>query len=402
MSRPALRALACAGALALGAALLSGCVPEAPPAPNAASATPSARTPSPTPTPTPALSCAESIVAALSPQERAGQLIVAALGANEDVTLLDPLVAQYHLSGVVLLSGWDGGAGTVRAAADHLQSLAGEATGGLGLLVSADQEGGQIQQLRGDGFTDLPSGLQQGALDPGVLRESARAWGAELAAAGVNLNLAPVADVVPPELGRGNPPIGGYDRQYSSDPVAAASSVVAFVEGMSQAGVASTVKHFPGLGRVTGNTDVTAEGTTDAVTGAADVGPFVAGIEAGAQVVMMSSAFYTQLDPADEAVFSPAIVTGLLRGELGFDGVVMSDDIGVAAAVSSTPVEERATRFVAAGGDIALTADPAAVAPFHDSLVIAMAADPAFADLVEASAVRVVQLKLDLGLASCD
>nr|WP_315267607.1 glycoside hydrolase family 3 N-terminal domain-containing protein [Microbacterium lemovicicum] len=389
-----LRAAACAGALGLAAVALSGCVPEPPAAGPTTTAT---QTPSPTPT----LSCAERIVADLTPAERAGQLIVAGLGSNEDVGLLDPLVSSYHLSGVVLLSGWDGGAAVARAAADHLQSLAGDATGGLGLLVSADQEGGQIQQLRGPGFSDLPSGVEQGLLPGDALRQSAQSWGAELAAAGVNLNLAPVADTVPADLGRGNPPIGGYDRQYSSDPAAAASSVRAFVEGMSQAGVATTVKHFPGLGRVTGNTDVTAEGTTDTVTGAGDVGPFAAGIEAGAGVVMMSSAFYTQLDPANEAVFSSAIVTGLLRDRLGFEGVVMSDDIGVAAAVSSTAVEERATKFVAAGGDIALTADPAAVAPFHDSLMAAIAADPAFADRVEESATRVVQLKIDLGLASC-
>ncbi|MFS0734078.1 glycoside hydrolase family 3 N-terminal domain-containing protein [Microbacterium sp. 1P10UB] len=393
-----LRAAACAGALGLTVAALSGCVPE----PRAVEAGPTtAATATARPSLTPTLSCAERIVAELTPAERAGQLIVAGLGSNEDVGLLDPLVASYHLSGVVLLSGWDGGAAAARAAADHLQSLAGDDTGGLGLLVSADQEGGQIQQLRGPGFGDLPSGVEQGLLPVDALRQSARSWGAELAAAGVNLNLAPVADTVPADLGRGNPPIGGYGRQYSSDPVAAASSVRAFVEGMTEAGVATTVKHFPGLGRVTGNTDVTAEGTTDTVTGAGDVGPFAAGIDAGAGVVMMSSAFYTQLDPASEAVFSRPIVTGLLRGQLGFDGVVMSDDIGVAAAVSSTAVEERATRFVAAGGDIALTADPAAVAPFHDSLLAAMTADPTFADRVEESATRVVRLKIDLGLATC-
>jgi beta-N-acetylhexosaminidase len=394
---PGHRRLAALSALvAATALLLVGCVTEPPTAGVSARPT-STRTPEPSPTP----SCAARIVAGLTPDERAGQLIVAALGANEAPALLDPLIAQYHLSGVVLLSGWDEGMPVAQAATSHLQAAA-AASGDLGLLISADQEGGQIQQLRGPGFSPMPSGVEQGAMDPTALRDAARGWGRELASAGVNLNLAPVADVVPAELGRGNPPIGGYDRQFSADPASAASAVTAFVEGMSAAGVASTVKHFPGLGRVTGNTDVTADGTTDTTTTAADVQAFAAGIDAGAGVVMMSSAFYTQLDPAHEAVFSAAIVTGLLRGEMDFDGVVMSDDIGVAAAVSSTPVEQRATSFVAAGGDIALTADPAAVAPFHDSLVAAMSADPAFAARVQAAATRVVQLKLTLGLAACE
>jgi beta-N-acetylhexosaminidase len=391
-TRGRVAALAATAAVALAVA---GCVPEPPTADVAGS--PSATA---TPTPAPTGSCAERLVTAMSPAQRAGQLIVVAANAGDDPSLLDPLIAQYQLSGVVLLSGWHDGMPEAQAATAHLQSAAASA-GVPGLLVSADQEGGQIQQLRGAGFSDIPSGLEQGAMDPAALREGARTWGTELAQAGVNLNLAPVADTVPTDLGRGNPPIGGYDRQYSSDPGVAASAVTAFVSGMSAAGVATSVKHFPGLGRVTGNTDVTDDGTTDAVTTADDVAPFTAGIDAGASVVMMSSARYTQLDPAGEAVFSSAIVTGLLRERLGFEGVVMSDDIGVAAAVSSTPVEQRATSFVAAGGDIALTADRNAVAPFHDSLVAAMA-DPAFAAKVEASATRVMELKLFLGLVTCD
>ncbi|WP_375386551.1 glycoside hydrolase family 3 N-terminal domain-containing protein [uncultured Microbacterium sp.] len=396
MVRHVVRAMTLVAVLTCAAALAAGCAPE-----TDLSAATTSIPPLPTsaPTPAPTLSCAETIVRRLPPAARAGQLIMVALDAHDDPAGLAPLIAQYGLGGVVLLGGWNGGMPVVQAATTQLQS--GPEATGLGLLIAADQEGGQIQQLRGDGFSDMPSGLEQGMLDPATLQSSVRGWGGELVNAGVNLNLAPIADTVPDELGTANPPIGGYDRQFSGDPAIAAFHVAAFVQGMTQAGVATTLKHFPGLGRVTGNTDDTDDGTTDTETTMADLQPFEAGIRANAKLVMMSSAVYTQFDPANEAVFSPAVVTDLLRGRLGFDGVVISDDIGVAAAVSSTPVEQRATRFVAAGGDVALTADAAAVAPFHDSLVAAMGADPAFAEKVDAAVTRVVQLKVDLGLASC-
>ncbi|KAA9107867.1 glycoside hydrolase family 3 N-terminal domain-containing protein [Microbacterium rhizomatis] len=396
MVRNVVRSLAVVAALAGAASFATGCAPE-----RHVSAAPTSLTPSATstPTPTPTLSCAQAIVQRLAPAERAGQLIMVALDAGADPAGLVPLLAQHHVGGVVLLGGWDEGMPAVQAATTQLQPAT--APDGIRLLIAADQEGGQIQQLRGEGFSDIPSGVEQGMLDPAALQDSARGWGGELANAGVNLNLAPIADTVPDALGSANPPIGGYDRQFSGDPAVAASHVSAFVRGMTQAGVATALKHFPGLGRVTGNTDDTDEGTTDSVTTTADLGPFEAGIRANVKVVMMSSAVYTQFDPADEAVFSRAVVTDLLRTRLGFDGVVISDDIGVAAAVSATPVEQRATRFIGAGGDIALTADPAAVAPFADSLVAAMAADPAFEAKVDAAVTRVVRLKVGMGLARC-
>lgn len=392
------RAVTLAAVVACAGALTVGCAPAAPTAAPTAAATTAAASARATATPTPTLTCTETIVRRMPPAERAGQLIMVGLDARDGAASLDPLIAQYHVGGVVLLGGWRQGRASTQAATTHLQAAA---TAALGLLVAADQEGGQIQQLRGDGFSDIPSGLEQGTVEPAALRASARGWGGELASAGVNLDLAPIADTVPEALGRGNPPIGGYDRQFSSDPGVAASHVTAVVQGMLEAGVATSLKHFPGLGRVTGNTDDTDVGTTDAQTTTADLQPFEAGIRAGAPLVMMSSAIYTRIDPGSEAVFSPAIVTDLLRHRLGFRGVIMSDDIGAAAAVAATPVTQRATRFVGAGGDIALTADPAAVAPFHAALVAAMAADPSFATKVEAAVTRVVDLKLALGLARC-
>ncbi|HEY9495358.1 MAG TPA: glycoside hydrolase family 3 N-terminal domain-containing protein [Intrasporangium sp.] len=339
----------------------------------------------------------------MSASERAGQLLMVGLDVNAGRNSLDALVRDRHLGGVILLGGWYDGADRVRAATRHLESVTDQSRGEPGLFLAADQEGGNVQQLRGEGFTRIPSALDQGELSSSQLARQAAGWAEELHNAGINVNLAPVADTVPAELGRANAPIGRWDRQFSSDPTVVARMVGAFIDGMHRGGVAATVKHFPGIGRITGNTDLTAEGITDRQTTASDpyLRPFGAGIKAGADFVMVGSAIYSRIDPGVNAMFSRAIITDLLRGRMGYDGVVITDDVGAAKAVAATPVGKRATTFVDAGGDIVLTARPDTVPTMHRALTSRMSADHAFAAKVTQSATRVMTLKVDLGLASC-
>ncbi|MEW1954839.1 glycoside hydrolase family 3 N-terminal domain-containing protein [Terrabacter sp. NPDC080008] len=340
----------------------------------------------------------------MSPSERAGQLLMVGLGSDTSRTSLDALVARRHLGGVILLGGWTGGVDSVRATTRHLAGLASEAdTAGLGLLLAADQEGGAVQQLRGQGFSRMPSARVQDQDSPATLTSQATRWATELRQAGINVNLAPVADTVPTSIGRANGPIGQYDRQYSSDPQRVSAMVGAFLAGMRAGGMAATVKHFPGIGRITGNTDVTARGITDGTTTADDpyLEPFRTGIQDGVEMVMVGSAIYSRIDPGTNAVFSKRIVSDLLRDQLSYDGVVITDDVGAAKSVSAAPVGERATRFIEAGGDITLTARPDTVPAMHDAITQKARSNPAFAKQVEAATTRVVDLKLRLGLAHC-
>ena len=170
----------------------------------------------------------------------------------------------------------------------------------------------------------------------------------------------------------------------------------AFAQGQRAAGVETSIKHFPGLGRVTGNTDTTA-GVTDTVTGpdAPSVDVFDAGIESGTGLVMMSSAIYTQIDPDAPAVFSPRAV-GLVR-EHGFDGAIISDDLSAAVQVEGVPAGERAVRAVRAGVDLVLASAKPSVAPaMVDALIKAAGNDPVFAAQVDAAAARVVAAKAAL------
>ncbi|WP_082580850.1 glycoside hydrolase family 3 N-terminal domain-containing protein [Phycicoccus sp. Root563] len=363
------------------------------------SSTSTSSTPSSTTT-TPAPSCGQRLASKLTPAQRAGQLLMVGLQPTGSSSRLAAQVKSQHLGGVIYLGGWSGGTASMARISARLQQGAGGS-----LLIAADQEGGQVQQLKGPGFTRMPSARTQGQGGPRTEEANVAAWSRELAKAGVTINLAPVADTVPTSLGAANQPIGRYRRDFvPGSSQGNATYVAAFVRGSLAADVIPTVKHFPGLGRITGNTDVTTAGTTDATTDAGDsyLAPFTAGIKAGAPVVMVSSARYPRLDPDNRAMFSRGVISGLLRGKLGFDGVVITDDVGAAKAVAAVPVGDRATRFLAAGGDIVLTARSDQAGTMLKAIARKRAASPAFATQVDAAAARVLDLKADSGLVSCD
>lgn len=274
-----------------------------------------------------------------------------------------------------------------------------EATGGIGPFVATDQEGGLVQVLKGPGFSAVPNGPTQAAMPPATLQQEAATWGAELATAGVNVNLAPVLDLVAPGAVSTNAPIGALNRNLGTDAETVSAHGTAFIAGMAQSGVSCTIKHFPGLGRVTANTD-TATAVADEVTTTSDesLGPFVAGITAGTGLVMVSLATYDLIDPTQPAVFSPTVITTLLRGQLGYGGVVITDDVGAADQVSDVPPGERATRFIDAGGDLVLTVDPGVVPEMVSAVAAKMEADPVFAAKVDAAVLRILAAKKVRGL----
>ena len=343
----------------------------------------------------PAASCADRTLADLSVDEQVGQLLMVGVPAA------DPASGAAALSGVpvggLFLQGRSSAdAASVAASVAELQEGA-----AVPLQIAVDQEGGLVQTLKGPGFDRVPTALEQGRQDPAALRSATAGWAGQLQAAGITMDLGPVADTVPAGTEADNPPIGAFDRQFGSDPQVVAASVTAVVEGLQDAGVVATAKHFPGLGRVRVNTD-TDLGATDPETSPDDpfLAPFAAAVDAGVGAVMVSSATYPQLDPDSPALFSPAVLD-LLRGQLGFTGVVMSDDVGDAEAVSQTPVAQRAVESVAAGVDVVLTVSPADAAPMAQALADRAADDEAFAGRVTESAGRVLALKERFGLLTC-
>ncbi len=212
------------------------------------------------------------------------------------------------------------------------------------LLISIDEEGGDVTRLETEHGSSYPGNLALGAVDDVALTEAvAGAIAGELAAVGVNLNLAPVADANTNPL---NPVIGV--RSFGADPELVARHVAAFVTGTQRQGVAACAKHFPGHG----DTAADSHRELPVIEGDLDTAllPFRAAIAAGTRAVMPGHLLVPDLDDAPASLSEP-ILSGLLRGELGFEGVIVTDALEMGAVSSTYGVEEAAVRALIAGAD---------------------------------------------------
>jgi beta-N-acetylhexosaminidase len=208
------------------------------------------------------------------------------------------------------------------------------------VLLAIDEEGGDVTRLEWETGSSYPAGAALGAVDDPELTEAvARSIGAELADAGVNWNLAPVADVNVPA----NPVIG--TRAFGSDPSLVARHVAAYVSGIERCGVAACAKHFPGHG----STEQDSHLELPSLVGDLEDGlpPFRAAIDAGVRSIMTAHIRVDELP----ATLDPAIIRGLLREELGFDGVVMADALEMKGVSATFGVERSAVMALEAGAD---------------------------------------------------
>ena len=365
-----------------------GAAPTTSPASSPPAATSAPPSPSPTPSPT-----ADD---GWTLEQKVGQLFVVGVDLTEQAQVSEDSITEHHVGNLFLHGRSQAPAADVRALVERYTSLVGpQTTGGLPMYVSTDQEGGKVQVLQGPDFSTIPSALEQSTLDPTDLQAQATTWGTQLADVGVNLDLAPVMDLVPAGTEADNPPVGALQRNYGTDPAGVASHANAFSAGLRDAGVQVAIKHFPGLGRVSADTDASS-GVTDDVTTSDDdaIGVFRSGIDAGAEMVMVSTAVYTQLDPSAPAAFSPVVVTDLLRGSLGFDGLVITDDLSGAEQVQAWSPADRAIAAIAAGVDLVLVSKVPDVCPeMVDAVVHQAEVDPDFAAQVDAAFHRVLAAK---------
>lgn len=217
-------------------------------------------------------------------------------------------------------------------------------------VIAIDEEGGEVTRLFYDVGSPYPGNALLGRLDDLALTERiGRTVGWELRAAGIDLNLAPDADV---NSNPDNPVIG--TRSFGADPNLVARHTAAWVRGLQSTGVAASVKHFPGHG----DTAQDSHRALPVVRGdaaarrARELVPFAAAVEAGARTVMSSHILLPDVDPANPATFSSRILDGLLRDELGFDGVVVSDALDMAGASGEIGIPAAAVRALAGGCDL--------------------------------------------------
>ena len=405
-----LAALVGAGSLA-GCSLIPGsssagsspsAKPKAPePAASSAAPSPTAAA-SPAPSATVTATATDGPLAGWSLEEKVGQLMMVGVDAQAPKQSSNEAVDTHHVGNIFIAGRTTAGSQATQKVISSFTSKVGPGTThATPMLVATDQEGGEVQVLAGSGFSDIPSALDQSAQPRDQLVASARTWGKELADVGVNMNLAPVADLVDIARPASNEPIGRWGREYGHDAATVSSQAGAFAEGMQASKVIPTYKHFPGLGRVKDNTDTSAGVVDSTTTRSADTAVsviFGAAIAAGAPVIMVSSATYSLIDPSAPAVFSSTIVTDMLRREMGFSGVVITDDVSAAVQVQDVSAGDRAVRAIRAGCDIVLaSADPTVAEDMVMALISTARSDPAFAARVDESATRVLNLKKSLG-----
>jgi len=270
-------------------------------------------------------------------------------------------------------------------------------------VICVDQEGGPVQRFR-QGFSALPALLRLGeryAFDAASALALAEhhAWlmASEILALGIDLSFAPVAD-----LGRGNRAIG--ERAFHDDPAVVAAFTAAYVRGMRKAGMAATLKHFPGHGSVLEDTHFDAATDPRALDEieCTDLYPFRAGQAAGAAAVMMAHVSYPAVC-AEPAGYSPLWIREILQQRMQFGGIVFSDDIGMAAAQTAGGIKARIDAHLDAGCDIVLVCAPTLV---EESILAVQARAPIAPDrlamLLAQRAVALEPQQWDTLIASAD
>lgn len=350
--------------LALWLLALTGCgAPAADPAPTAR---PAASAP-----PTAALTAAPLTAADLTLEEKVGQLFLVrpdaldpartpqqiedpdAAGATALTDAMRATLARIPVGGVVLFGKNIADAGQLAAFTADLQ-----AAGRVPLLLAVDEEGGAVARLANSGALDLPryeSAAAVGAEGPEAVRTMYRTIGGYLRDFGFALDFAPVADV---NTNPDNPVIGS--RAFSADPQTAAACVRAAVEGLGEAGVLACLKHFPGHGDTAQDSHEEAAVTekTLAALRSGEWAPFAAGIAAGAPLVMVGHITAPNaLPPAESdrlAGFSATVLNDWLRGELGFEGLVVTDSLAMGAVTRRYSSGEAALAALQAGADLLL------------------------------------------------
>ena len=273
-----------------------------------------------------------------------GQLLIGSFRGITVPAELRSLAREFGLGGVILFARNVEGPEQIAELSHDVQLMAGE----LPLWLSVDQEGGRVARLR-DPFTEWPPMAALGrSRDAALARRFAAALAAELRAVGITLDYAPVLDI---HTNSRNPVIG--DRALAGDADTVAALGAAIVRGLQENGVAACGKHFPGHGDTAVDSHVdlpVVEHPPDRIRRVECV-PFREAIGSGVAFIMTAHVLVPSLDEANPATLSPRIVTDLLRTELGFEGVVLSDDLEMRALARTVPVADAAVRAVAAGCD---------------------------------------------------
>jgi len=322
----------------------------------------------------------------LSLEEKIGQMLAVGFSGLEPPEYILEWLAAGRIGGVILFA---------RNVASPLQVAelvqACREAAPRPILVAIDQEGGTVARLR-EGFTESPGAMVLGAAGSEALAEQVSAvLAAELRALGINWNLAPVVDIT---HDINNPSVG--TRSLGTDPTRVSQLVAAEIRGFQKAGVAATAKHFPGIGNTPVDTHLALaviEGPLDYLW-THDLVPFRAAVQAGVETVMISHVQFPALDSVYASTHSPHIIQGLLREEIGFQGMVCTDCMEMRAVSDHYPPGESAVLAALAGNDLIFFSHTRAwQAEAYESLLAAAHSGRLSEDRINSAVERVAAVK---------
>jgi beta-N-acetylhexosaminidase len=335
-------------------------------------------------------SLSPGVVARLPLAELVGQRLVVGFEGSEAPRAVRRMVRRGEIAGVILFAGNIPSRAAGQRLVRRLQALRRPAGLRDPLLVMIDQEGGLVKRIAG---APIVSAEQMGARGSRFSRHQGRATAANLRELGVNVDLAPVLDVARP-----GGTIAATDRGFGSTAAQVSATAAPFAAGLRQGGVATTAKHFPGLGAASQNTDFAVQriDLSKQELRAVDEQPYRRFIGLGGELVMLSTAIYPAFSLLP-AAFARPIATGELRGRLGFAGVSITDALeSVAVEDFGGPVRAGAAG-VRAGTDLLLFADYRAGARAGRALLRGLRGGAYERRAFESSVARVLRLRRRLG-----
>jgi beta-N-acetylhexosaminidase len=282
--------------------------------------------------------------------EQVGQLFIVGVEGTQHTPELANWIARFHWGGVIVFGR---NVASPEQLAEFLHGLqaATRTHQHRPLLIAVDQEGGRVARLKAP-FTNFPSAATIGQTGSDELAaEVGYALATELHAVGINMDMAPVLDVL---TNPANTVIG--DRAFGSDPQCVTRLGTAFMRGLQTGGVLAVAKHFPGHGDTLLDSHVAQplSGRSDAQLQSCELIPFRGAIAAGVDAIMTAHVIYPVWDAQASATLSPTILRGMLRQDMGYQGVIISDDLGMAAIAATLPWEEVPVRALRAGVDLLL------------------------------------------------
>ncbi|NIQ03152.1 MAG: beta-N-acetylhexosaminidase [Nitrospinaceae bacterium] len=324
-------------------------------------------------------------------REQTGQMLMVGFEGTTLTPETRDLIQNHHVGGLILFGRNYEHPQQLYALIRDIQETAAASSTGLPLFISVDQEGGKVARLK-EPFTPFPPFCCVGHAPSGDLAyRLGKTLAAELAAAGINMDYAPVLDV---NTNPDNPIIG--DRAISPDPQCVADRALHFMTGFRDAGMIPVGKHFPGHGdtKLDSHLDLPYVDRDAAVLEAVELLPFRETIARGLEAIMTAHVIYTAWDDKLPATFSPLILQNILRQKLGFDGVIISDDLEMKAVENYFAFETFAQMGVAAGLDVFLVChNQEKIRSLHDHLIRGVESGDIDDSRIRQSVERIVRLK---------